>query len=77
MAKGLKILVEGNTLDNKTIDSLVDIFAKAIDGLQNGDTKEKLQKSKIILQKLKKIEWEQYLRDQKSLSELDTIIKDI
>jgi len=56
LAKGLKILVEGNTLDNKTIDSLVDIFAKAIDGLQNGDTKEKLQKSKIILQKLKKIE---------------------
>lgn len=77
LARGLKILVDGNTLDDTTIDSLVDIFAKTIDSLQDGETKEKLQKSKNILEQLKKIEQESHLRDEKSLEELDQMIQNI
>lgn len=69
--------MDGNALDDKTIDSLVDIFAKTIDELKDGEEKEKLQKSKNVLEKLQKIEREQHLRDQKSLDELDEMIKEI
>ncbi len=77
LARGLKILVNGNALDDKTIDSLVDIFAKTINEIQNSETKQKLQKSKEVLEQLKKIEREQHIRDQKSLDDLDAMIKDI
>lgn len=77
LARGLKILVEGNTLDDKTIDSLVDILAKTIEETQSNETKNKLQTTKDILEKLKTIEGEQHIRDQKSLDELDEMIKTI
>jgi hypothetical protein len=77
LARGLKILVEGNALDDTTIDSLVDIFAKTIEGINDSEAKAKLQKSKDVLEKLKKIEREQHVRDQKSLDELDVMIKGI
>ena len=65
LARGLKTLVEGNALDDTTIDSLVDIFAETIAGINDGETKEKLQKSKDILEQIKKIERDQHLRDEK------------
>lgn len=77
LARGLKILIDGNALDDTTIDSLVDIFAKTIDGLQDSEAKEKLQKSKKVLEQLQKIEREQHVRDQKSLDDLDNMIKEI
>jgi len=77
LARGLKILVDGNALDDATIDSLVDIFAKTIDELQDSEAKEKLQKSKKVLEQLQKIEREQHARDQKSLDQLDEMIKEI
>lgn len=77
LARGLKILVEGNVLDTKTMDSLVDIFAKAIDEITDMTAKEKLQKSKDVIEKIKTIEWEQHLRDEKSIEELDTMINHI
>ncbi|EKD24902.1 MAG: hypothetical protein ACD_80C00145G0036 [uncultured bacterium (gcode 4)] len=77
LARGLKILVEGNTLDDTTIDNLVDIFAKTIDEIQDSETKWKLQKSKDVLEKLKKIEREQHMRDEKWLDALDEMIKEI
>jgi hypothetical protein len=77
LARGLRILIDGNALNDKTIDSLVDIFAKTIDGLQDNEAKQKLQKSKNVIEKLKKIEREQHLQDKESLDELDTMIKDI
>jgi hypothetical protein len=77
LARGLKILVDGNALDEATIDGLVDIFAETIDKIQDGEAKEKLQKSKDVLEKLKKIEREQHIQDTKSLDELDTMIKEI
>lgn len=69
--------MDGNALDDKTIDSLVDIFGKAIDESKDKEVKEKLQKSKDILEKIQKIEREQHLRDQKSLDALDIMMKGI
>ncbi|MFA6255595.1 MAG: hypothetical protein WC606_00290 [Candidatus Absconditabacterales bacterium] len=77
IAKGLKILVDGNALDDKAIDGLIDIFTKIANETKDRETQEKLQKSRNILEKLKKIEREQHLRDQKSLDELDKMIKEI
>ena len=69
--------MEGNALDENTINSLVDIFAKTIDVLQEGEAKEKLQKSKNILERLKQIEEEQNRRDEADLAGLDDMIKDL
>jgi len=44
LARGLKILVNGNALDDKTIDNLADIFAKTIDEIEDSEAKTKLQK---------------------------------
>jgi hypothetical protein len=77
LARGLKILIDGNTLDDKTIDSLVDTFAKTINEIEDNEIKKKLQTSKNILEKIQKIEREQHLRDQKSLDALDIMMKGI
>lgn len=77
LARGLKILVEGNTLDDTTIDNLVDILAKTIENLEDWEVKEKLQKSKNILEKLKEEEEKQHIMDEESLKELEQMIKEI
>lgn len=77
LAKGLKILLEGNTLNEWAIDTLADIFSRAIDQVADKETKEKLQKSKEVLEKLKQIENQQHLSDQTSLNELDAMISSI
>lgn len=77
LARGLKILVEGDTLDEDTVQKIVDIFAKTIDEIEDSKEKEKLIKSKNALEKLKQIEQEQHLRDEKSLGELDKMIEAI
>lgn len=77
LARGLKILVEGDALDEDTVQKIVDIFAKTIDEIEDSKEKEKLIKSKNALEKLKQIEQEQHLRDEKSLEELDKMIEAI
>ena len=77
LARGLKILVEGDALDEDTVQKIVDIFAKTIDEIEDSKEKEKLIKSKNALEKLKQIEQEQHLRDEKSLGELDKMIEAI
>lgn len=77
LARGLKILVDGNALNENTINSLVDIFDRTIDEIEDNEAKSKLQKSKTVLEKLQQIEQEQHIRDQKSLKELDSMISDI
>ena len=77
LARGLKILVEGNALDDIAIDNIVDILSKTIDTIQDNETKTKLQNSKDFLQKLKTIEEESHLRDESSIQLLDDMIKEI
>ena len=77
LARGLKILIDSDALDNTSIDNVVGILAKTIEKIEDIETKEKLQKSKNIIEKIKKIEGDQYISDQKTLDELNTMIKEI
>ncbi len=75
LARGLKILVEWNVLNDETIDSLVTTFSKAINEAQDEETKEKLNKWKEYLAKLKAIERDQHQKDAKEIEELDKILE--
>ncbi|MEI8008621.1 MAG: hypothetical protein WCI00_04355 [bacterium] len=77
LARGLKILVDGDALDDISIDNLVSMLSKTIEEIEDNETKEKLQKSKNVLEQLKKIEREQHTRDEKSIDKLNQMIKEI
>ena len=77
LARGLKILINGDALDDTTIDTLVNILTKTIDEISDGETKRKLEKSKEFLEKLKNIEQESNLKDEKSIEMLDDMLKNI
>lgn len=77
LARWLKILVNAEALDDTTIDTLVDILSKTIAEINDGETKNKLQKSKNFLEKLKSIEQESHLKDEKSIEILDTMLQNI
>jgi len=77
LARGLKILINGDALDDTTIDTLVNILTKTIDEISDGEAKRKLQKSKEFLEKLKAIEQESNLKDEKSIEMLDDMLKNI
>ena len=74
LARGLRILVEWNALNDTTIDWLVTIFAQAIDEVADAESKELLDKGKTYLQKLKAIEESQHEKDEKWLQELDKML---
>lgn len=77
LARGLKILINGEALDNDTIDTLIIILSKAIEEVNDGETKKKLQKSKDFLERLKAIEEESHIKDKKSIDMLDTMLQNI
>ena len=78
LARGLRILVDGNALDEKTIDNLIGLLSKTIATIQeNDESKIKLQKSKDAIEKIKQIEREQHNQDTKTLEDLDIMIKEI
>jgi len=77
MASGLKILVEGNALDDKSIDGLISIIENAIDSVEDELNKEKLEKSKQFLQKLKETETASQDKEVQDLSNLDLMLGNI
>ncbi|MCX6824019.1 MAG: hypothetical protein NT085_02740 [candidate division SR1 bacterium] len=77
LARGLKILISGEALDDTAIDTLVSILTKTMNEITDGEAKRKLQKSKDFLEKLKTIEQQSHLRDEKSIAMLDDMLKNI
>jgi uncharacterized protein (UPF0147 family) len=77
LARGLKILISGEALDDTAIDTLVSILTKTINEITDSEAKRKLQKSKDFLEKLKTIEQQSHLKDEKSIDMLDDMLKDI
>lgn len=77
MAGGLKILAEGNVLDDETIDGLVSIIENAINSVTDDINKEKLEKAKDFLQKLKEAEMDSQKQDQEDINNLDTLLAGI
>jgi hypothetical protein len=77
LAKGLKILVSNDALGETTIDMLVDALTKTIDEVNDNKARNKLQKSKEFLERLKTIEEESHLNDEKSIAMLDDMVNNI
>lgn len=77
LARGIKILVNGDVLDTKTIDGITDLLSAAIEETKDLSVKNKLQTSSAVLEKLKKIETEQHSNDKTTLEELDQMIQNI
>jgi len=70
LAQGLKTLVESNTLDDKTLDALTNIFKEAIKNVSDNVKKEKLQKSVAIIEKLKATEEEHKAEEAEDLEDM-------
>ena len=77
LSRGLKILVDGDALNDETIDKLVDIFSKNIETINDAVAKEKLGESKTFLEKLKQVERDQHTKDEDDLKQLDEMLKNI
>ena len=77
MAPGLKILVENNTLDDKTIDTLVSVFRNAAATTQNAQARKALEKWASMIQDLRKKEEVEHEHDLADLAELEEMFKNI
>ena len=77
MAGGLRILVEGNALDDQSIDGLISIVENAINSVDDELDKEKLEKSKEFLQKLRETESASQNREVQDLNNLDLMLSNI
>lgn len=74
LARGLKILVNANPLNETLIDILINTFTTTIKTLDDEKQKDSLKKSADFLQKLKEKEAESIKQDQE---ELDKLVGDI
>lgn len=74
LAKWMKILVEQWDLDDDILDILIDAVQWAVSTAKSGLDKQKLQKWLDALQKMKQMEAESKMQDDKDLAELDEMI---
>ena len=77
LAKWLKILVEQWHLDDNLLETITQAVEWAIHTAKNEVAKKKLEKSLSALQKLKEMEAESRLQDEKDLAELDKMLEEI
>jgi len=73
MAKGLRLLIEKNVLNDQIIDGLQHVFAEAIKYINDEKDRESIECSQKFLEKLKEIE----LKDQENNEDLDQLLADI
>lgn len=76
-AKGIKLLVESNTIDDLTINQLYNTFSKAVKNIVERWNKEKLERGMVFLEKLKSMEAKAGKEDAQDLKELDSMLQDI
>lgn len=77
MAPGLKVLVENNALDDKTIDTIVSVFREAAANTQNIQAKQALQKWAALIENLHEKEAVEHEQDLADLAELEEMFKNI
>ncbi len=76
LAAGLKLLVEGDSLDDTTLDTLAGIFKKAVKKVTKEADKEKFERSIEMLQKIKNAEMTHHEKATQADEELDDILDD-
>ena len=74
LAKWLKVLVEEWNLWDDILDVLIDAVQSAVNTAKSEVDRKKLQKWLDALQKMKEMEEESRLQDEKDLAELDKLI---
>jgi len=77
LARGIRVLVSKDLLDDEAMNGLVDIFQDAIKNMTNTVQKQKMEKSVQILEKIKiaeKTAWEKKVEE---LAGLDKMIEEI
>lgn len=74
-AKGLRILLENQDIDQDLLDTLVNEVKSAVNDSSDDLQKEKLQKTLNYLEVLKKAEEDSRALDQKDILELENIIQ--
>lgn len=77
LAKWLKILVEQWNFDDSILDVLIDAIEWAINTAKSDFDKEKLQKWLSAMKKMKELEEESIIEDEKDLAILDSMLNDI
>ena len=77
LARGLKILIEWNLLDDEWINWLIDILNKSIDQINDIDLKSQLTKSQDFLERLKGIELMNRKKEDNEIEELDQLLQNI
>jgi len=77
MAPWLKLLVENNALDDKTIDTLVWVFREAAAKTENVQAKQALEKGASMVEDLHKKEETEHEQDLADLAELENMFKNI
>jgi hypothetical protein len=68
-------LIEGNTLDENTLDALLNIFKAAVKNVAAGVRNEKLEQSVTMVEKLKNMESTEKQKDQADLDDLDAMLQ--
>ena len=76
LAPGLKILVEQWALWDNVIDTLINAVENWIHSARSGISKQKMKKWLDMLEKMKHIEEQSAMQDEKDLEELDKLIDD-
>ena len=77
LAKWLRILVEQWDLDGDILDTLIDAVQWAVNTAKSELDKQKLQKWLDALNKMKKMEEESKMQDEKDLEELNKLLENI
>ena len=77
LAKWLKILVELWNLGDDVLDIIINAVQWAVNTAKSDLDKQKLQKWLDALQKMKQMEEESRMQDEKDLAELDRILENI
>jgi len=77
LALGLKYFVENADVDNRFLDTMIDVIQKSMDGIADGLEKQKLERSMNFLQQLKQQELSEKEMDQKDIDKLDELLSNI
>jgi len=77
LARGIRVLVSKDLLDNEAIDWLADVFKDAIKDMEDKKKKEKMEKSIQILEKIKLAEQSSWSRERGEIEDLSKMIEDI
>ncbi|MFZ2151111.1 MAG: hypothetical protein WAZ12_05355 [Candidatus Absconditicoccaceae bacterium] len=77
LARGLRLLVESNNVNDDIIDILINTFQETIKNIQDNIVKDKLKNASSFLQELKQREIEEKANDESDIAKLEELLANI